>query len=128
MSSLSSPSFICIRPLNNASLSFCWNARRAGNQLIVETHSDHLVNRLRRLIVEDQTGRTSELVNIVFAEHQDGKTTYRQIEPNEFGSTDDWPVGFFDQAVTEAQAILRGAVAKKKSQFQAEAQDEAATE
>ena len=47
---------------------------RAGRQLLVETHSAHLVNRLRYHIAKDETDSTYELVGLVFAENHHGVT------------------------------------------------------
>jgi predicted ATPase len=88
---------------------------RSGRQLLVETHSDHLVSRIRRRIAEDRSGVVKELATIVFAEqHPAEGTSYRPIEVSDYGSVEDWPEGFFDQAATEAQAILKEAVARRK--------------
>jgi predicted ATPase len=87
---------------------------RSGRQLIVETHSDHIVSRLRRRIAEDPTDETLQSLGIVYAEALDDRTRYRRVEPNEFGAIDEWPAGFFDQTLKESQEILRAAIAKKK--------------
>jgi predicted ATPase len=89
---------------------------RSGRQLIVETHSDHLVSRLRLHAAEDPTSSVQDLVKIVFAEAFDGSTHYTAVRPSAFGDTSDWPAGFMDQTSVEAQKILRAALAKKKAQ------------
>ena len=57
---------------------------RSGRQLIVETHSEYIVSRLRRRIAEDTTEEDDLLAmsKIVFAERdrQTGLTTYREVE------------------------------------------------
>jgi len=91
---------------------------RSGRQLIVETHSDHLISRLRRRIAEDETNRLHESLAIIFAERQEGRTTYRQIQVNRFGGIEEWPKGFFDQAARESQLLLRAGLAKKQQETQ----------
>lgn len=87
----------------------------SGRQIIVETHSDHLVNRLRYRIAEDETDETQSLVKLLFAEKEDGITTYREPEINEFGGLgDDWPSGFLDLTSKQSQALVRQALLKKK--------------
>jgi predicted ATPase len=86
---------------------------RSGRQLIVETHSDHLLTRLRRRVAEDQTNETLATIGIVFAEPDLDRTLYRSVAPNRYGAIDDWPAGFFDQTVTESQEILRAGLAKR---------------
>ncbi len=88
----------------------------SGRQLIVETHSEYLINRLRLRIAEDDGESVSNLVKIIYAERQDGKTNFRPIRPNAYGSFDDWPDNFFDQAPKETEEILRAAMTKRKRQ------------
>lgn len=91
-------------------------AARSGRQLIVETHSEYIVSRLRRRIAED-TSDEDELLSmskIVFAERdpQTGVTTYREVELSPFGKIEDWPRGFFDQASEEEREIIRSGFRK----------------
>ena len=91
-------------------------AVRSGRQLIVETHSEYIVSRLRRRIAED-TSDEDELLSmskIVFAERdsQTGVTTYREVELSPFGKIEDWPRGFFDQASEEEREIIRSGFRK----------------
>ena len=68
---------------------------RAGRQILVETHSDHLVNQLRYQVAADQADEIKHLVKLIFAEQNDGITTYRESEINEYGGlSEDWPDGF----------------------------------
>jgi predicted ATPase len=88
----------------------------SGRQIIVETHSEYLINRLRLRIAEDDAETISGLVKIIFAEREEGKTQFRAIKPNSYGSFDDWPDNFFDQAPKETEKILRAAMTKRKRQ------------
>jgi predicted ATPase len=88
----------------------------SGRQLIVETHSEYLINRLRLRIAEDDGEFVSNLVRIIYAERVNGKTNFRPITPNTYGSFDDWPDNFFDQAPKETELILRAAMDKRKRQ------------
>jgi hypothetical protein len=88
---------------------------RAGRQLIVETHSEHLVNRLRYQIAQDETNETHELIRLVFAENEGGVTSYREPEINSYGGLgEDWPAGFLDLTARESQELIRQALAKRK--------------
>ncbi|WP_319431577.1 AAA family ATPase [Mycobacterium sp. RTGN5] len=90
----------------------------SGRQLIIETHSEYLINRLRLRIAEDDSDSDaiSGLVKIIYAERRNGKTQFRPIKPNAYGSFDDWPEDFFDQAPKETEKILRAAMKKRKLQ------------
>ena len=88
---------------------------RAGRQILVETHSDHLVNQLRYQIAADQTDEIQKLVKLIFAEQTDGITTYRESEINEYGGlSEDWPDGFLDISAKSAQDLVRHGLRKWK--------------
>ncbi len=91
-------------------------AVRSGRQLIVETHSEYIVSRLRRRIAEDTSDEDKllSMSKIVFAERdsQTGITTYREVELSPFGKIEDWPRGFFDQASEEEREIIRSGFRK----------------
>ena len=88
---------------------------RCGRQVLVESHSDHLVNRLRAQVAADQTDETPKLVKLVFAEQHDGITTYRESEINEYGGlSEDWPDGFLDISAKSAQDLVRQSLRKRK--------------
>lgn len=87
----------------------------SGRQLIVETHSEYLINRLRLRIAEDQVGSTSELIQIWYAQREDGRTRFDSMRLNRFGTFDEWPEGFFDQGPKDAEEILRAAAGKRRS-------------
>lgn len=94
---------------------------RAGVQCIVETHSEHIVNRIRLRIVQDTTDYTLNCVRMFFVEKAGTESVFHRVEPNIFGAIPEWPAGFFDQAETEAALIAEAArkrvqaeVARKK--------------
>lgn len=89
----------------------------SGRQLIVETHSEYFVSRLRRRVVEDSDDELLKLVKIVSAERdrETGETTYRDIDLTQYGEIQDWPKGFFDQAAVDEREIIRGALLKRKA-------------
>jgi energy-coupling factor transporter ATP-binding protein EcfA2 len=89
---------------------------RSGRQLLVETHSEHLVNRLRFRVADDDSTATADLVRLLFAEQEDGVTSYRTSDVNELGGlSEDWPGGFLDVASDEAGRFLRQTLTKKRS-------------
>ena len=87
---------------------------RAGRQILVETHSEHLVNRLRTQVAADDTNQTANLIKLLFAEQSDGITSYRESEINEFGGvSEDWPEGFLDLSARSAQDLIRQSLNKR---------------
>jgi predicted ATPase len=86
-----------------------------GRQLVIETHSEHLVNRLRRRVAADDTDETRDLVKLVFAESAGGITEYRESKINPFGGLDDdWPDGFLDLGARESRALIKESASKRR--------------
>ena len=75
---------------------FLADMARAGVQVIVETHSDHVLNGVRRAI--KGTRLTSEQVAVHFFRPRSDESA-QVLSPalDEAGNFDDWPEGFFDQ-------------------------------
>lgn len=85
----------------------------SGRQLLVESHSEHLVNRIRRRAAEWPSW-PDELVSLIFAEQVDGTTSYRTSEIDSLGQVEaDWPLGFFDLSSAEARALVAASVARR---------------
>jgi predicted ATPase len=85
----------------------------SGKRFIIETHSDHLVNRLRLkvAVINDENSNyfASERIGIFFAEKNEGQTRFKKANINEDGSYDmtDYPTGFFNQATKDALKLLK---------------------
>ncbi len=72
-----------------------------GPQFILETHSEHLILRLQRLI---RLGRlkADQLVVLHVGEGADGQSHVRHLRVNDQGEfVDEWPGGFFDERIEE---------------------------
>jgi hypothetical protein len=88
---------------------------KSGRQIMIETHSEHLVNRLRLHVAQDETGTTSDLVQLLFAEQENGVTSYRTSQINPLGGlSEDWPRGFLDVGSDEAGQLLRQTVLRQR--------------
>lgn len=85
-----------------------------GKQCLVETHSEHLINRLRRRIVESDQDTVLPKLRIYFAEKRETVSYFQQVKPNEFGTILEWPKGFFDEAENEASLILKLQMEKRR--------------
>ena len=87
----------------------------SGRQIIIETHSEHIVNRVRRRIAEGDESELGNLIGILFAEQRDGVTEYRSPSINKFGGLgSDWPDGFLDVGAGEMENLLGAGLAKRK--------------
>lgn len=88
---------------------------QSGRHLIVETHSEYLISRLRRHVAEDLEDTLRDTIGIYFAKRVAGATTYDLVKTNEYGGIDEWPENFFDQATEEEHAILSAALKKRRT-------------
>lgn len=84
-------------------------ARVAGDgvQVIVETHSDHVLNGLRRAIASDDVLSAEDAVVHFFAVDEAGAPAVTSITPRPNGELPRWPRGFFDQMDHDLAALAR---------------------
>lgn len=86
-----------------------------GRRLIVETHSDHFINRLRRRIAEDPHDELKNEVSILFV-HPPRNGAGATIEPlavDRFGVIENWPEDFLPESADEAEAIFVAGLRKR---------------
>jgi len=76
---------------------------KENRQLIIETHSEHLILRIRRRIAEKKIA--PELVKIFLVEKEDGATRIKPLALKDNGHFLDWPKGFFEEGFREAMAL-----------------------
>lgn len=88
----------------------------SGRQLIVETHSDYLVTRLRRRVAEAARPGLAGQATVVFAERSADGTVYRPFPLEPDASLPAWPAGFFDQAAEDAEALLHAVLRRRGQQ------------
>lgn len=75
---------------------FMADVARAGIQVLVETHSDHVLNGVRRAVKDNRI--TAEQVAIhFFRSRSDDSAQVLSPTLDDSGNIDDWPEGFFDQ-------------------------------
>lgn len=79
---------------------------RQGKHLVVETHSDHIINRMVRRALEDKDLR--DMIGIYYVEKcANGSSQLTQIQIHESLGIDEAPQGFFDQYASETEQILQ---------------------
>lgn len=96
---------------------------RANRQVIVETHSDHMVRRLRKLLAQAKPGSDIEKwlsanIRIVSVNQVDGKTSIESGLIKKDGSVEVWPTDFMDAAVNAEQEIYYAALDKEEEASQ----------
>ena len=77
-----------------------------GKHLIVETHSDHIINRMVRRALEDESLR--KMINIFYiAKDENNISKLNSVRIDESLGIDEAPQGFFDQYASETEHILQ---------------------
>lgn len=85
----------------------------SGRQLIIETHSEYLITRLRLRVAEDRTNHVMDQLCFINASKVGPRTQFKQVNVNRYGSFEEWPEGFFDQAAEDSQTLLLEGLKKK---------------
>lgn len=90
-----------------------------GRQCLVETHSEHIINRLRYLAAaypgKDEDNPIVKNVLLYFVEKKECGSEYMPIKIDGYGSLPEWPAGFFDEGILTLQVILAAAAKKRDS-------------
>lgn len=81
-------------------------------QIIVESHSEHLLRRLQRRIAEETF--SPEDAALYFCEMVEGDSRLVPLELNEFGNIVNWPEEFFGDEFGEIAAMSRAVTARKQ--------------
>lgn len=86
---------------------FLNTAKTGRGQVIVETHSENLLMRIRRRIAE---GADPKLVAVYWIEdHPEGHSSVRRINIDTYGELDWWREGIFSEGYEEVRAMRRAA-------------------
>ena len=76
-------------------------------QVLIESHSEHLLNRLQRRVAEEKID--ADQTALYFCRNEEGVSTIEKLKMDEFGNIANWPENFFGDemgdlfAMTEAQ-------------------------
>ena len=83
---------------------FLARAAACGVQIIIETHSDHILNGIR--VAVKQAKILPDDVQINFFHQLDGKSAVRVPRIDKDGHIDEWPEDFFDEWDKQLSALL----------------------
>lgn len=72
-------------------------ASACGVRIILETHSDHVINSTRIAVKENLISSDSVSLNFFRREHGNSQPSHHQLKIAENGLINEWPLGFFDQ-------------------------------
>lgn len=80
---------------------------RAKKHIIVETHSEHIVNAIRVLTAEDESGELASQCGIYFIDAQSDRPFIHELSIQPDGSVPDLPHHFFGEAISLSGRLLR---------------------
>ena len=80
-------------------------------QIIVESHSEHLMRRLQRRVAEEEA--SSEDVKLYFVSSSRGVAQASDLELNEWGEIENWPEHFFGDEMGEIAAIAKASLNRR---------------
>lgn len=97
---------------------FLYSLTLQGKKVIIETHSDHLITRMRRRIAEDCNNQLNNKISLMFIEeNEQGESMFRCLDFNELGSLslNYYPKDFVEQTNIEYRAIVKAQANKRKA-------------
>ena len=80
-------------------------------QVIVESHSEHMLRRLQRRVAEEET--QNDKVKLYFCDSKGGESKLHDLDLDMFGEIQNWPPNFFGDELGEISA-MRKAILKRK--------------
>ncbi|WP_201984698.1 AAA family ATPase [Hymenobacter rubidus] len=94
--------------------------KRRKLQIVLESHSEHLLQRLQRRIAENtlqpDTAIDPAAVKLYFTHIEAGRSELTTLQLDEYGNIHNWPKGFFGDAFEEAAARTKAEMKRKMRQ------------
>ena len=81
-------------------------------QIIVESHSEHLLRRLQRRIAEEQI--LPESTALYFCRIDKGTSKIERLDVDLFGNIQNWPQGFFGDEMGDLAAMTKAAMRRQE--------------
>ena len=86
---------------------FLAKVANSGVNVIIETHSDHIINGVQIAVAEKEIKNTNVTVNF-FSQFEDKtQPDVNSISIKEKGELTEWPKGFFDQSQIDYSHLIR---------------------
>jgi len=86
-------------------------AKTRGVQIVVESHSEHLLRRLQRRVAEERL--SAEETALYFAATKDRESRLTTLELDLFGTINNWPEEFFGDEFDEIAATSKAALRRR---------------
>ena len=87
--------------------------QRNGIQVVLESHSEHLLQRLQRRVAEEFV--SSSDIRLYFCDFVGAESKISQLQLDEFGNIANWPAGFFGDPMAEAVAMSQAASRRRRT-------------
>ena len=87
-------------------------------QIILESHSEHLLLRLMRRIAEygvEEEGISEDQTAFYFCEINDGNSKVEQLKVDEYGNISNWPKDFFGDEMGDLAAKTKAEMQRRKA-------------
>ncbi len=75
-------------------------------QIIIETHSEHIINGIRLATLDNDVDNNSISINFFSPNKKSFEPNIQNIKIDKFSDLTDWPIGFFDQQEADIRAIF----------------------
>jgi len=85
----------------------------SNKKLLVETHSENIINRLVRRVLENP--ELKNMIGIYFLDNEKEGIDIKKVEVNPETGTLNWPQGFFDQNANEQSLIIEAILKNRKN-------------
>ncbi|GAA4339723.1 AAA family ATPase [Flaviaesturariibacter amylovorans] len=92
---------------------FAFSLMLAGKTILVETHSDHFVTRMRRRIAESDSDDLRQLINLSFIKLKEEGVDIEPLDLNELGALTHFPDEFIERPEVELKAIVKAQMVKR---------------
>ena len=88
-------------------------------QLIVESHSEHIVRRLQRRMAESKSKFASpEGIKMYYCESAQGGSTISEIDVDRFGQIPNWPEKFMGDISGDLHTMLKAALERRSQELE----------
>ena len=88
---------------------FLMHQALGGKTIIVETHSDLIIRRLMRAMLEEDIKQEALSIQFASLKKPDHHEAYSVLEPlriNDHGQIENWPAGFLDDDIKESRRLF----------------------
>jgi predicted ATPase len=93
-------------------------AEKRHLQLIVESHSEHLLRRLQLCIAQsDHKFATPENVKSYYCQYGENGSTLKSVTPDIFGQIRDWPENFFGDLAGDLDAMIDAGLERRRREL-----------